>query len=180
MVTANSGRVWLALIGWLIVGTLAIWATSVLLILYTGARPVIRKADAIMVLGAAQYNGRPSPVLQARLDHGIDLYKKGFAKTMVFTGGVGAVHPRCSPDLIVSNPRSRRHARHHPPRRAHARNRQEGQAAFHSFGHELAQRQARQAQPTHQARRSRSTGQGVTPLLECGDLSPLLDFWQQW
>jgi uncharacterized SAM-binding protein YcdF (DUF218 family) len=87
---ARSGRTWLALIGWLIAGALAIWATSVLLILYTGARPVIRKADAILVLGAAQYNGRPSPVLKARLDHGIDLYHKGLARTMVFTGGVGA------------------------------------------------------------------------------------------
>ena len=87
---ARTGRTWLALIGWLIAGALAIWATSVLLILYTGARPVIRKADAILVLGAAQYNGRPSPVLKARLDHGIDLYHKGLAKTMVFTGGVGA------------------------------------------------------------------------------------------
>ncbi|HEX6063537.1 MAG TPA: YdcF family protein [Longimicrobiales bacterium] len=86
----NSGRVWLALIGWLVGGTLVIWAMSVLLILYTGARPVIREADAILVLGAAQYNGRPSPVLKARLDHAIDLFDQGLAKTMVFTGGVGA------------------------------------------------------------------------------------------
>jgi uncharacterized SAM-binding protein YcdF (DUF218 family) len=42
------------------------------------------------VLGAAQYNGRPSPVLKARLDHAIDLFHKGLAKKMVFTGGVGA------------------------------------------------------------------------------------------
>lgn len=90
MRAANSGRLWLALIGWLTIGALAIWATSVLLILYTGARPAIRKADAIMVLGAAQYNGRPSPVYQARLDHAIRLFHDGLAQRMVFTGGVGA------------------------------------------------------------------------------------------
>ena len=90
MRAGSSGRLWAALVGWLVVGTLVIWGTSVLLILYTGARPVIREADAILVLGAAQYNGRPSPVLKARLDHAIDLFHKGLAKKMVFTGGVGA------------------------------------------------------------------------------------------
>lgn len=90
MRAAGSGRLWVALIGWLVVGTLVVWGTSILLILYTGARPVIREADAILVLGAAQYNGRPSPVLKARLDHGIDLFHKGLAKKLVFTGGVGA------------------------------------------------------------------------------------------
>jgi uncharacterized SAM-binding protein YcdF (DUF218 family) len=90
MRAASSGRLWLALIGWLTIGALAIWATTVLLILFAGARPVIRKADAILVMGAAQYNGRPSPVLQARLDHAIRLFHDGLAKRMVFTGGVGA------------------------------------------------------------------------------------------
>ena len=90
MRAAHSGRLWLALFAWLVAGALVIWATTVLLILYTGARPVIRQADAILVLGAAQYNGRPSPVFQARLDHAIGLFHDGLAKTMVFTGGVGA------------------------------------------------------------------------------------------
>lgn len=44
-------------------------------------------ADAIVVLGAAQYDGRPSPVLQARLDHAIDLYHQGIAPLIVVTGG---------------------------------------------------------------------------------------------
>lgn len=47
-------------------------------------------ADAIVVLGAAQYNGRPSPVLQARLDHGADLYREGWADLVVVTGGIVA------------------------------------------------------------------------------------------
>ncbi len=47
------------------------------------ARPV----QAIVVLGAAQYNGRPSAVLRARLDHAYDLWRRGLARTMVVTGG---------------------------------------------------------------------------------------------
>jgi uncharacterized SAM-binding protein YcdF (DUF218 family) len=46
-------------------------------------------ADAIVVLGAAQYNGRPSPVLRARLDHALQLYREGLAPRIVVTGGVG-------------------------------------------------------------------------------------------
>jgi uncharacterized SAM-binding protein YcdF (DUF218 family) len=45
--------------------------------------------DAIVVLGAAQYNGRPSPVLKARLDHAYDLYHAGLARMVVVTGGIG-------------------------------------------------------------------------------------------
>ncbi len=44
-------------------------------------------AEAIVVLGAAQYNGRPSPVLAARLDHAADLYDQGLAPVVVVTGG---------------------------------------------------------------------------------------------
>jgi uncharacterized SAM-binding protein YcdF (DUF218 family) len=46
-----------------------------------------RSVDAIVVLGAAQYNGRPSAVLAARLDHAIELYKAGYARYFVVTGG---------------------------------------------------------------------------------------------
>ena len=48
-----------------------------------------RPADAIVVLGAAQYAGRPSPVLKARLDHAVGLWKRGLAKRLVLTGGRG-------------------------------------------------------------------------------------------
>ena len=44
-------------------------------------------ADAIIVLGAAQYDGEPSPVLAARLDHAADLYFRGMAPLIVVTGG---------------------------------------------------------------------------------------------
>ena len=46
-------------------------------------------ADVIIVLGAAEYNGRPSPVLEARLNHGLYLYLKGFAPRILTTGGAG-------------------------------------------------------------------------------------------
>lgn len=44
-------------------------------------------SDAIVVLGAAQYDGEPSPVLQARLDHAIELREQGIADVIVVTGG---------------------------------------------------------------------------------------------
>ena len=46
-----------------------------------------RPADAIVVLGAAQYNGRPSPVFQARIDHAVELFRAGVAPVLVVTGG---------------------------------------------------------------------------------------------
>jgi uncharacterized SAM-binding protein YcdF (DUF218 family) len=44
-------------------------------------------SNAIVVLGAAQWNGTPSPVYKDRLDHAADLYRQGVAKTIVVTGG---------------------------------------------------------------------------------------------
>jgi uncharacterized SAM-binding protein YcdF (DUF218 family) len=46
-----------------------------------------RPADAIVVMGAAQYDGRPSPVFAARLDHAIELHRAGLAPYLVVTGG---------------------------------------------------------------------------------------------
>ncbi len=47
-------------------------------------------ADAIVVFGAAQYDGRPSPVFKARLDHAFDLFQQGLAPTVLTTGGPAA------------------------------------------------------------------------------------------
>ncbi|HEY0971636.1 MAG TPA: YdcF family protein [Gemmatimonadales bacterium] len=68
---------------------LAVWAASALLVVLWGERDEARPADAIVVLGAAQYVGRPSPVFKARLDHAIALYRQGLAPTLVLTGGRG-------------------------------------------------------------------------------------------
>jgi len=46
-------------------------------------------ADAIAVLGAAEYDGRPSPVYRARLDHALDLYRRGIAPLIITLGGPG-------------------------------------------------------------------------------------------
>jgi uncharacterized SAM-binding protein YcdF (DUF218 family) len=48
-----------------------------------------KPADAIVVLGAAQYNGRPSPVLKARLDHANELYQHQYAHAIITTGSYG-------------------------------------------------------------------------------------------
>jgi uncharacterized SAM-binding protein YcdF (DUF218 family) len=52
-------------------------------------REEARPAAAIVVFGAAQYNGQPSPVLKARLDHALDLEEEGLAPTVITTGGSG-------------------------------------------------------------------------------------------
>jgi uncharacterized SAM-binding protein YcdF (DUF218 family) len=49
----------------------------------------VRTADVIVVLGAAEYRGRPSPVLKARLDHGLELYREKRAPRIMTTGGAG-------------------------------------------------------------------------------------------
>jgi uncharacterized SAM-binding protein YcdF (DUF218 family) len=46
-------------------------------------------ADAAIILGAAVWNGKPSPVFQERINHGIALYKSGRVKYLIFTGGIG-------------------------------------------------------------------------------------------
>ncbi len=52
-------------------------------------REEAQSADAIVVLGAAEYRGKPSPVLQARLNHALLLYLRGFAPFILTTGGAG-------------------------------------------------------------------------------------------
>src|SRR5882672_7303433 len=56
----------------------------------TAVRDQATTADAIAVLGAAQYNGRPSPVFRARLDHAATLYQRGYAPVVLVTGGLGS------------------------------------------------------------------------------------------
>jgi len=53
------------------------------------ARDETHPADAIVVFGAAQYNGTPSPVFKARLDHAVELEERGLAPLIITTGGGG-------------------------------------------------------------------------------------------
>ncbi|HZO20367.1 MAG TPA: YdcF family protein [Gemmatimonadaceae bacterium] len=66
------------------------WVVSMVAVDRAGRRDDAQRADAIVVLGAAQYVGRPSPVLRARVDHAVALWKRGLAPTLILTGGTGA------------------------------------------------------------------------------------------
>ncbi len=56
---------------------------------HQAVRDEARAADVIVVLGAAEYRGKPSPVLKARLDHGLELYHAKKAPRILTTGGAG-------------------------------------------------------------------------------------------
>ncbi|HYK11017.1 MAG TPA: YdcF family protein [Gemmatimonadales bacterium] len=66
-----------------------VWAAVVIDVLITGTREGAAPADAIAVLGAAQYNGKPSPVFKARLEKAAWLYRSGKAPVILVTGGIG-------------------------------------------------------------------------------------------
>ena len=59
---------------------------------YYATHDQARPADAIAVFGAAEYDGRPSPVLRARLDHALALYRENLAPLIVTLGGGGGPH----------------------------------------------------------------------------------------
>ena len=63
------------------------YLVSFVMVLVVSRRDERQTADAIVVLGAAQYNGRPSPVLKARLDHAVTLFEAAFSPLIVVTGG---------------------------------------------------------------------------------------------
>jgi uncharacterized SAM-binding protein YcdF (DUF218 family) len=59
-------------------------------IVHEGSLQELHPADAIVVFGAAEYSGRPSPVLRARLDHAFDLFRQGIAPVVITTGGAAS------------------------------------------------------------------------------------------
>lgn len=77
----------LTLLGWTLVGSIAVLGYAAVRISAQGDRDEQRPADAIVVLGAAQFNGTPSDVFEARLRHAVDLWKAGIAPWFVVTGG---------------------------------------------------------------------------------------------
>jgi uncharacterized SAM-binding protein YcdF (DUF218 family) len=78
-------RVTIAVLCLLLLG----WLASLGAVAYAARHDAAAQASAIVVLGAAQYNGRPSPVLKARLDQAADLYRRHLAPQVIVTGGVG-------------------------------------------------------------------------------------------
>ncbi len=69
----------LFLLGYYLVSLWQVWST--------GRADQARSVDAIVVMGAAQYDGRPSPQLAARLDHAVELWNEGLASLVIVTGG---------------------------------------------------------------------------------------------
>jgi uncharacterized SAM-binding protein YcdF (DUF218 family) len=64
-------------------------AITALRVIHTASLEQMQHADAIVVFGAAQYSGHPSPVYRARLDHAYALYQRGLAPVIITTGGAG-------------------------------------------------------------------------------------------
>jgi len=70
-----------------VIAACALTAYTTFRIWQVGQQDGRRNVDAIVVLGTAQYNGRPSAALAARLDHAIELYNAGYARYLITTGG---------------------------------------------------------------------------------------------
>jgi len=77
----------LGTIGVVVLAGFIYYAVNVVQVWNTGRQQTVQPADAIVVMGAAQYDGRPSPQLQARLDHALALWQFGVAPTLIVTGG---------------------------------------------------------------------------------------------
>ncbi len=69
------------------IGLLAVAGYATYRVWAQGQHDEQRPADAIVVLGAAQYDGRPSPIFAARLEHAVALYQAGIAPRLIMTGG---------------------------------------------------------------------------------------------
>jgi uncharacterized SAM-binding protein YcdF (DUF218 family) len=85
-----TGRwfLWLEALG--VLALAAFLALTAFRVVQEGSLEELHRADAIVVFGAAEYSGHPSPVLRARLDHAFDLFQKGIAPVVITTGGAAA------------------------------------------------------------------------------------------
>ncbi len=70
-------------------------------IVWVGDRDQAAPADAIIVLGAAAYDAKPSPVFEERIRHGLDLYRRGYAPVLIFTGGYGGAGARFAESQVA-------------------------------------------------------------------------------
>lgn len=83
-------RWWLRLLILLPAAALLFLVITAARVVHTASLQEVHPADAIVVFGAAEYSGRPSPVLRARLDHAFDLYQAKVAPVVITTGGAAA------------------------------------------------------------------------------------------
>jgi uncharacterized SAM-binding protein YcdF (DUF218 family) len=87
----GRGLLWLEALGLAALASVASFlALTAVRIVHEGSLQEVHPADAIVVFGAAEYAGRPSPVLRARLDHAFDLFRKGIAPVVITTGGAAS------------------------------------------------------------------------------------------
>ncbi|HTS38742.1 MAG TPA: YdcF family protein [Candidatus Solibacter sp.] len=86
----RTGRWWFRLLLLLVAAVLLFLVVTAIRIVHTAHLEETHPADAIVVFGAAEYSGRPSPVLRARLDHAYDLYRQHLAPVVITTGGAAA------------------------------------------------------------------------------------------
>jgi uncharacterized SAM-binding protein YcdF (DUF218 family) len=84
------GRWWLRLEALALAALAAFLVVTAVRIVREGRSQELHQADAIVVFGAAEYAGHPSPVLRARLDHAFDLFHRGIAPVVITTGGAAS------------------------------------------------------------------------------------------
>ena len=83
-------RWWLRLLLLVVASAALFLVVTALRVVHTASLQETHPADVIVVFGAAEYSGRPSPVLRARLDHAFDLYEQHVAPVVITTGGAAA------------------------------------------------------------------------------------------
>ncbi|MFT4248776.1 MAG: YdcF family protein [Pseudomonas sp.] len=87
---------------WRLLVLLLLWLLGVAAwIVWVGERDQAAPADVVIVLGAAAYDARPSPVFEERIRHGLDLYRAGLAPKLIFTGGFGGATARFAESQVA-------------------------------------------------------------------------------
>jgi len=95
------GRRWRCWLRWGS-GIMALWLLALSSwIVYVGYHDQAAPSDAIIVLGAAAYDARPSPVFEERIRHAIYLYQSGYAPRLIFTGGFGGAKARFAESQVA-------------------------------------------------------------------------------
>jgi uncharacterized SAM-binding protein YcdF (DUF218 family) len=89
-VAAWAGRLVVRVLGAALAAVLLLVGSTALAIWWTARQDARPGSDAIVVLGSAQYNGVPSSIFEARLEHALDLYDEGVAPVIVTVGGKAA------------------------------------------------------------------------------------------
>jgi len=86
----SHSRWWFRLLLLVLLVATAFLGITAVQVAHTSSLQELHSADAIVIFGAAEYSGRPSPVLRARLDHALDLFHRGLAPVIITTGGAAA------------------------------------------------------------------------------------------